>query len=320
MGISAALAILEEIPSCSVTVIAENFSPNTTGDVAGGMWGPFSTADTPSDIINEWSRITWDKMYSWHQSSEASEWGVSLSSGACLGNMATPTPSWSDIPLQYTTLSPSQAAKYSPQFTSGCAFTTLFAEPCLFLPKMMQEITRRGGVFVQKRLQSLGEVAADSDIIINCSGLGARSLVGDKDVIPARGQLVRVHAPWIKTFMCDERPETFAYVLPNINTVSLGGTFDMDNWSTEADPSITDTILARARKLVPSLQKAEVVSVTVGLRPFRKQGPRVQLEEMTFQETTVQVIHNYGHGGSGITMMWGCAMEVVQLVRQVTIS
>jgi D-amino-acid oxidase len=53
------------------------------------------------------------------------------------------------------------------------------------------------------------------------------------------------------------------------------------------------------------------VQVKVGLRPYR---PEVRLEAEEFQNGTKCIIHNYGHGGSGWTLAWGCAMEVCELV------
>ena len=49
-----------------------------------------------------------------------------------------------------------------------------------------------------------------------------------------------------------------------------------------------------------------------GVRPFRQTTFR--LEPQTLGSKFV--VHNYGHGGAGITMCWGCAVEVRDLVRQ----
>jgi hypothetical protein len=34
------------------------------------------------------------------------------------------------------------------------------------------------------------------------------------------------------------------------------------------------------------------------------------------EQTCFQVIHNYGHGGSGVTLFWGCAEDVVKIIQQ----
>lgn len=46
----------------------------------------------------------------------------------------------------------------------------------------------------------------------------------------------------------------------------------------------------------------------VGLRPGRRE---VRLEAEEMEGGTV--IHDYGHGGAGITLSWGCAAEVGRL-------
>jgi D-amino-acid oxidase len=54
-----------------------------------------------------------------------------------------------------------------------------------------------------------------------------------------------------------------------------------------------------------------VLEHVVGLRPGRS---TVRLEEGEQLSSGARVVHNYGHGGAGITLSWGCAHEVVTLV------
>ena len=57
--------------------------------------------------------------------------------------------------------------------------------------------------------------------------------------------------------------------------------------------------------------REHLMKVTVCTRPFRPAGPRVEVER--FGEKTV--VHNYGHGGSGWSLSWGCAAEATALAR-----
>jgi len=47
--------------------------------------------------------------------------------------------------------------------------------------------------------------------------------------------------------------------------------------------------------------------ITVCLRPFRAKGPRLDTEMLG----DTLVVHNYGHGGSGWSLSWGSAAQVV---------
>jgi D-amino-acid oxidase len=70
--------------------------------------------------------------------------------------------------------------------------------------------------------------------------------------------------------------------------------------------------LPRLAPLAPiRFDPRQLMRTTVCLRPFRPAGPRVEAER--FGEKTV--VHNYGHGGSGWSLSWGCADVVAGIVQ-----
>ncbi|MPC09376.1 D-amino-acid oxidase [Portunus trituberculatus] len=56
---------------------------------------------------------------------------------------------------------------------------------------MLEEVKARGGHLEELSISSLEEAASEADLLINCSGLGARDLVPDPSVFPCRGQVMR---------------------------------------------------------------------------------------------------------------------------------
>lgn len=177
----------------------------------------------------------------------------------------------------------------------------------------MFRFRRAGGQLEQRKVNSLQELSHSYDIIINCSGLGSRTLVGDSEVYPVRGQVLKVKAPWLQHFIRDGDGKTYIY--PGIDSVTVGGTRQADDWRLHVDNEDTQSILARCNELEPSLRSGKVLAEWVGLRPGRK-NPRVEREVVQLQGRRVLVVHNYGHGGSGVTLAWGTAVDVLGLVRQ----
>ncbi|KAI0936990.1 hypothetical protein AcW1_001084 [Taiwanofungus camphoratus] len=220
----------------------------------------------------------------------------------------------------------------------GVKFTTISVNPEVYLPWLKSELLARGVQFIRKRVHSLSEAAAltgPNGIIVNATGLGARSLMGVEDttVFPIRGQTVIVHAPSVKEFISfplgSASNGEATYMIPRPSPaghVLLGGTFQLDNWDTSIDYSTAKGIIERCAALAPSLADKEtrILSHNVGLRPARKNGPRVEVEwvdsdapkstEGTSGPGRVMVVHAYGFGPAGYQNSWGAAEEVVSLI------
>jgi D-amino-acid oxidase len=96
------------------------------------------------------------------------------------------------------------------------------------------------------------------------------------------------------------------YAFPHGEVVILGGTAEegADDWAPR--PEISDRIRRDAAAAFPILRDARVLAERVGLRPVR---PEVRLAAESLPDGRV-LWHNYGHGGAGVTLAWGCAREL----------
>jgi D-amino-acid oxidase len=185
-----------------------------------------------------------------------------------------------------------------------------------YLPHLQKEVLQAGARQVLRRVAGLDEVLdLRPEVIVNAAGMAAGALVGDQTTYPVRGQIVRVANPGLELSVRDEQhPGGRAYVHPRSVDCILGGTLEVGNWDENPDPAETAAILERCADIAPALSGVRVLESVVGLRPGRPEV-RVELDHYLLR---VPVVHNYGHGGSGITVGWGCARDVAALVAQVT--
>jgi D-amino-acid oxidase len=148
----------------------------------------------------------------------------------------------------------------------------------------------------------------ESELIVNCSGLGAREICHDEEVVPVRGQVVYIKQdPGFGRY--DQRPESLIYTIPRRDVTVLGGTAQKGDWTMEIREEDEEDILKKCESLWPELDRANIVGRAVGLRPSRTE---VRLEKEHVGDKVV--VHNYGHGGAGVTLSWGCADEVARLM------
>lgn len=153
---------------------------------------------------------------------------------------------------------------------------------------------------------SLDEALARCPNVVNTTGLGARELCSDAAVYPVRGQLLHVDAELPAATLDEHRGAAVRYVVPLERGTVLGGSVEPERLHLDPDPEQSAAILHDCEQLVPALASAQVLETRVGLRPCRD-AVRLELEE----RDGGRLVHNYGHGGGGVTLSWGCAHDVV---------
>ena len=192
---------------------------------------------------------------------------------------------------------------------SGIQATILHMDTGVYFPYMMKRFEAAGGRYDYRGIANVDEISSDFDCVINSTGIFAGAFAGDESVEPGRGQVVVVRNPDLED--CLRIENTKSYIYPRDNECILGGSYDVGDWSMEEDQDLTQRILDWAGEMEPRLKGVEVLSVRVGLRPLR---PTVRLEREVLADGS-PVIHNYGHGGAGYTLSWGCAQDVLKLVE-----
>ncbi|MFI2280639.1 FAD-dependent oxidoreductase [Nocardia beijingensis] len=288
-----------------VVVVSAEPITATTSFLAAAVW--FPTAAGPADRVLAWSETTFEHLAGL---AAAGAPGVRMCASMALYRERPTIPAWSRSVRAFRQADP---ADLPPGYGFGFRFEVPLVEMPTYLPFLSAQVDAAGARRVLRAVRRLDDLADLSpDVVVNCAGLRAAELVGDPHAYPIRGQIVRVTNPGLSVSVRDEaHPLGRAYVHPRADDCVLGGSLDTGAWDTAPDPGLTRSILRRCRDLVPGLAGSEILDTVVGLRPGRRE---VRVELDTAVLPGIPVVHNYGHGGSGITIGHGCAVESAALV------
>jgi D-amino-acid oxidase len=287
-----------------VRIIGARPPLETTSVVAGAVWYPYRAG--PPERVRTWGAVTLREL---GRLAEEGATGVRWIEGLEVFRAPVAAPAWAaDVPG----FRPATRAELPARRPAGFSFRVPSVEMSLYLPWLLQRVEASGGSWEIAHLTSLDEAFEHASQVVVCTGLGARELLGDPTLYPIRGQLLHVEGGSTDRFLIDEGENgRFAYVLPRSRDIVLGGTADDGREDLEVSAVESEGILSRCAELVPELARARVERELVGLRPGRPEV-RVEIEDLGEGRT---LIHNYGHGGAGVTLSWGCADEVCRLVQ-----
>jgi D-amino-acid oxidase len=301
-GLSCGVRLLEA--GHRVLIRARDLPHATTSAVAAAVWYPYKAF--PEHLVLRWSAVTYAELMRLAGEPRA---GVIVREGIELFPTPVPDPWWRDATPDFRRAT---SAELPPGYADGYVFSAPVVEMPMYLAFLLGRLRALGGELEQAPAVDLAAALASHDAVVDCAGLGARELAGDRTLVPIRGQIVRVAQVGVERFTFDDHgPGGVTYIVPRSRDIVLGGTADEGDERLAADPPTAEGILARCAALDPRLRHAEVLEHRVGLRPGR---PSVRLEAE--RRDGGLLVHNYGHGGAGVTLSWGCADEVVRLVAE----
>lgn len=302
LGLTSALRLAQA--GHAVEVLAAATGEHTTSAIAAALWYPYRAY--PEAAVTRWSAISYDVLVGLTADPAA---GVRLRRGRELFRQPMGDPWWrAAVPA----LDRVAGERLPPGYLDGYELTVPVIDMALHLSWLRGRLEQLG---VPVRTGRLSELAfGGADAVVNCSGLGARELVGDRTLTPVRGQVVVAAQFGLTEWLLDQHdPQRLVYIVPRGDTVLLGGTAEDGDEDLTVRPESAAAIVRRCTELLPELGTARVLAHRVGLRPAR---PEVRLE--TEQTRHGPVVHCYGHGGAGVTLSYGCAADVVEQVRRLS--
>lgn len=351
IGLTSALCLLAR-KSFGVTVVADRFAPRVTSVVAGALW------EWPPAVCGQHQdAVSLGRAKGWSETSYRMFAGLARDARA--GVFLRPVTFDFKRPILEDARPSEKVEEYkdkvgrfrhdasliaehgvNPELGFRDAYTHLapMIDTDVYLRWLLDEALRAGCRVVEQPV--VGSLRGQEetllrhygvDAIVNCAGLEAHELAGDQ-VMPLRGALIRVRNDGIAMPRIEEahgvshngsttEERGFIFIVPRGNDMLvLGGLAEPDEWDLDIDFDNDEPIREMYRRCVeflPALRSAVIDAaqpVRVGLRPFRRRGVRLENEPGT------RLVHNYGHGGSGVTYSWGCGLEVVERVEKLLLG
>lgn len=327
VGLTAASRLVDE--GFAVSIIAretifgaldKEAAPSTyTSSGSGGLWWPFHIY-SKDGLVGAWSEETYRTLESHSRIQDA---GVSLVDGFLLHATRTPDlPPFSDL-ANVQIVSPTTDVRVPSRYHSAFRFTAPVVHAEVYLQWLHNKICGDSEdevrVFTDlpgwdfDTVSDFARMRIGAEIIVNCTGIGAREFAKDEDLSPGRGVLLygkrsEAQSEFSDYFLTEVEEEGnnfettggfLAYAFPRGNDrVTMGGSIDESGLDTRlgVDDSEIDGVRARVGRVVPCLQNVEEDSRWAGLRPLRSSGVRCETDP-----EDSKLIHSYGHGGGGFT-------------------
>ena len=247
-AVGLATARLLQERGCKVTIYAKNLPPDTTSNVAGAQWFPFfvyqrrsASPDFLPRLI-EASRLA-NRRY---QIMVGPRYGIRWLPNYVMRQQPIPDGGLLSMDSPIRDLLPEMhdlpASENPFPFPWVRQFDTMLIEPNTYLPAVMDDFRMAGGRIEVREFHDLAELQQlPEQVMVNCTGLGAKLLFGDPELTPVKGQLTfLLPQPEIQYITLPDE----LYMFPRSDGILLGGTHEVGVWSLEPDLQAKARIVA----------------------------------------------------------------------------
>jgi D-amino-acid oxidase len=300
IGLTSAIELLRS--GHNVTIFARERPADTTSAVPAAIWFPYHAR--PEADVNRWALATRERLRALVGEPSGVRW---VDFSRVWVNSPPPVESWAK-PDDIIWL---KKEELPPGFNFGYRVSVPLMENPTYMRYLRDLFLKLGGTFEDGEVAAITAIPLSYSTVVNCSGYGAKALCFDPELRPGRGVIVLADRITSERHLVhDEHVETLMYVVSRAGDCVLGGC-DVTSDTFAASRDEAAAILRRCA-VVEGCGDVRVNSVEVGIRPIRDSG--VCLRAMVVNGRTV--VHNYGHGGAGFTLSWGCAQDVVAFVGE----
>lgn len=230
-----------------VTIYARDLPPDTTSNIAGAQWSPASVFD--HEAVDPRFRARFERAlrlsYRYFQDLVGDRYGVRWVSNYMLRD-APRDPDEPDFRRDFPDLYPESrtlaVGEHPFPMPHVEHFDTMFMEPPVYLPAILQDFRMAGGRIVVREFEDLRQIAALAEpVVVNCTGLGARALFDDPHLVPVKGQLTVLKPQSELHYLVIYRG---LYMFPRRDGVLLGGTHEEGNWDLAVNEEAKARIMA----------------------------------------------------------------------------
>lgn len=301
-GLSVAIALLEA--DYLVEIITEKLPADTTSAKAAAIWFPYAV--NPRDKVSKWSKLAYNKF---KKLAEDERTGVSMVWLSVL--IENEADAWWKAAIPEEGIRKARVEELPCGFPLGYKTHVPLIETPIYLQYLLDRFIALKGELTINKLDAIDELISTDSLLINCTGLGSKHLLNDEELYPIQGQILKIDVQESVDCIVAELPfegtfDKAAYVISRRDCIVLGGTAIKGKESIEPNNKDTVEIIQRCKQIAPHLSGINIQSVIVGLRPGRS--------EIRLEWEGKHIIHNYGHGGAGFTVSWGCAAEVAKMI------